>query len=92
MTSHWSPRPSGMFPMRRYEALKPADSSAPGLPLSFNLSRRRAKGPLMKTAMAEKLASWSDDDIQSNGIPSRQLIVLYRQYANCNSSGSEIET
>lgn len=37
----------GMSSIKRYEALGPANSSALGLPLSFHLSRRRAKTRLM---------------------------------------------
>lgn len=41
--------------------------------------------------MVGKLGSWDDDDTQSRGISTRQLIQLYRWYAKRNASNGEIE-
>jgi 2,4-dienoyl-CoA reductase-like NADH-dependent reductase (Old Yellow Enzyme family) len=63
----------------RYES----DSSSAellGTPLRFAFSGRTAKNRFMKAAMAECLSSWDPKDISSRGIPSTQLINVYKRW------------
>ncbi|KAL8414470.1 hypothetical protein RB594_005636 [Gaeumannomyces avenae] len=81
-----------MSPGQRYEASGPANASALGQPLSFHFSGRTAKNRLMKAAMNEKLSSWSDNDMQLGGIPTKQLIELYRRWGERENNWGMIIT
>lgn len=56
------------------------DVSPLARPLTFNFSKKTAKNRFLKAAMAESLSSWSATDLQARGIPSPELIDLYRRY------------
>lgn len=63
----------------RYEYATKANSEPLGEPLTFHFSKRTAKNRLMKTAMAEMLSTWSKNDIEARGVPTKQLVELYRR-------------
>ena len=64
---------------RRYEA---ADvSAAPlGKPLHFEFSGKDAPNRFLKAAMTERLSSWDPKNIQARGIPSPDLINVYKRW------------
>jgi len=65
------------MPSARYESS--LDNPAPlGKPLSFEFSGRIAKNRFLKAASTEHLASWDTEDVESRGIPTKNLINVYR--------------
>ncbi|KAI0205394.1 NADH oxidase [Astrocystis sublimbata] len=50
-------------------------------PLEFPFSKRTASNRLMKAATSEGLSSFDDEDIESRGIPSSQLVNFYARIA-----------
>ncbi|KAI1814446.1 NADH:flavin oxidoreductase/NADH oxidase-like protein [Poronia punctata] len=67
------------MPVKRYES-DPADVSRLAQPLEFEFSGRTAKNRFFKAAMAEGLASWHATDVQARGIPTKELVELYRRW------------
>lgn len=65
--------------VQRYESDK-VDIAPLGKPLPFAFSKREAKNRFMKAAMTERLSSWSPKDFKARGIPSEQLINVYRRW------------
>lgn len=63
----------------RFES-DPADPAPLGKPLEFPFSKRTAPNVLMKAAMSERLASYSETDEASRGVPSKELTTLYRRW------------
>ncbi|KAI5922677.1 NADH oxidase [Camillea tinctor] len=63
----------------RFEArdVDPAPLSEP-LPLPF--SKRIAPNRFMKAAMSERLATWDKDDASRSGLPTQELMTLYRHW------------
>ncbi|RJE22487.1 hypothetical protein PHISCL_05173 [Aspergillus sclerotialis] len=49
-------------------------------PLFFHFSQRTAQNRLLKAAMTERLASWDPRLPNKRGIPSPELINLYRRW------------
>lgn len=62
---------------QRYEAEK-KDVSALGQPLHFEFSDRTARNRFMKAAMTERLSSWDAKKLEARGVPSKELINVYR--------------
>lgn len=56
------------------------DPSPLGKPLTFAFSGRTAPNRFLKGAMSERLASFSFDDVESRGIPTKALINVYRRW------------
>jgi hypothetical protein len=48
-------------------------------PLTFEFSKRTARNRLMKASMEERLATWDDKILEKRGIPTKELIELYRR-------------
>ncbi|OCK80979.1 FMN-linked oxidoreductase [Lepidopterella palustris CBS 459.81] len=63
----------------RYES-KPADASALGQPLHFTFANRTAPNRFLKASMTERLSSWSPTDYSARGIPSPEVINVYRRW------------
>lgn len=63
----------------RYQS-EQADASALGKPLHFEFSNRTAPNRFMKAAMTERLSSWDSQDLSRRGIPSQELINVYRRW------------
>jgi 2,4-dienoyl-CoA reductase-like NADH-dependent reductase (Old Yellow Enzyme family) len=56
------------------------DVSPLGAPLQFEFSQRTASNRFLKAALTERMASWSPTDLSARGIPSQNLINLYRRW------------
>ncbi|CAP92689.1 hypothetical protein E8E15_000495 [Penicillium rubens] len=56
------------------------DVSPLGAPLQFEFSQRKASNRFLKAALTERMASWSPADLSARGIPSQNLINLYRRW------------
>jgi hypothetical protein len=67
------------MPVARYESTE-VDESPLAQPLTFEFSKRTAKNRLMKAAMEERLATWDDNILEKRGLPTKELIDLYRRY------------
>ena len=63
----------------RYRSEK-ADASALGKPLHFEFANRTAPNRFLKAAMTERLSSWDPKDFQKRGVPSENLINVYRRW------------
>lgn len=66
----------------RYEAPEGEAVSvdALGQPLTFHFAQRTAKNRFLKAAMAEALATWSPTQLEERGIPTPELVELYRRW------------
>ncbi|KAE8386446.1 hypothetical protein BDV23DRAFT_175424 [Aspergillus alliaceus] len=51
-----------------------------GEPLHFAFSQRTAPNRFYKGAMTERLSSWSPTDLKARGVPSDELINLYKRW------------
>lgn len=63
----------------RYQS-EQADASALGKPLHFEFANRDAPNRFLKAAMTERLSSWDPQDFSRRGIPSQELINVYRRW------------
>ncbi|KAK5188712.1 hypothetical protein LTR16_008178, partial [Cryomyces antarcticus] len=68
-----------MAPSARYES-EDVDVSPLGQPLKFEFSGKTAPNRFMKAAMTERISSWSPTDLKARGIPSKNLINVYRRW------------
>jgi 2,4-dienoyl-CoA reductase-like NADH-dependent reductase (Old Yellow Enzyme family) len=57
-----------------------SDASPLGKPLKFEFSGRTAKNRFLKAAMTERISSWDPKDFSKRGIPSKNLINLYKRW------------
>jgi 2,4-dienoyl-CoA reductase-like NADH-dependent reductase (Old Yellow Enzyme family) len=57
-----------------------SDASALGKPLKFEFSGKTAKNRFLKAAMTERLSSWDPKNFQARGIPSKNLINVYKRW------------
>ncbi|KAI1500779.1 NADH oxidase [Biscogniauxia marginata] len=63
----------------RFEGLD-VDPTPLGEPLPLPFSNRVALNRFMKAAMSERLATWNMDDMSKSGIPTKELMNLYRHW------------
>lgn len=63
----------------RYQA-ENIDASPLGKPLHFEFANRTAKNRFLKAAMTERLSSWDAKDFPKRGVPSKELINVYRRW------------
>ncbi|POS71762.1 oxidoreductase [Diaporthe helianthi] len=63
----------------RFEA-EDVDPSPLGQPLRFEFSGLTAKNRFMKAAMTERLSTWDPNDFKKRGIPTPELINVYRRW------------
>jgi len=68
-----------MAPSARFES-ENADPSPLGEPLKFEFSGRTAPNRFMKGAMTERISSWDPKNLETRGIPSKNLINAYRRW------------
>lgn len=61
-------------------AAEDVDPSPLGQPLKFEFSGVTAKNRFMKGAMTERLSSWDPKNLEKRGIPSPELINVYRRW------------
>lgn len=64
---------------KRFEA-EDVDPSPLGQPLKFEFSGLTAKNRFMKAAMTERLSSWDPQVLETRGVPSPELINVYRRW------------
>lgn len=63
----------------RFEA-EDVDPSPLGQPLKFEFSGLTAKNRFMKAAMTERLSTWDPKDLKKRGVPTPELINVYRRW------------
>jgi 2,4-dienoyl-CoA reductase-like NADH-dependent reductase (Old Yellow Enzyme family) len=63
----------------RYQSAS-GDASPLGKPLKFQFSGRTAKNRFLKAAMTERISSWDPKDLKARGIPSKNLINVYKRW------------
>ncbi|KAI1868362.1 hypothetical protein JX265_007185 [Neoarthrinium moseri] len=68
------------------------DISSLAQPLQFHPSGQIAKNRFMKAPMGEGLASWSPTDLQQRGVPTDELVELYRRWGKGQNSWGLIVT
>ncbi|GKT51417.1 NADH-dependent flavin oxidoreductase nadA [Colletotrichum spaethianum] len=61
-------------------------------PLTFPFSNKTAKNRLLKSAMAENLATWSASEPSKRGIPTPELVEVYRRWGEGPNSFGVIVT
>jgi 2,4-dienoyl-CoA reductase-like NADH-dependent reductase (Old Yellow Enzyme family) len=64
---------------RRYET-QAKDASALGKPLSFEFAKKTAQNRFLKAAMTERLSSWDAENFEARGIPTKNLINVYKRW------------
>ncbi|KAI6781136.1 oxidoreductase [Emericellopsis cladophorae] len=64
---------------KRQEA-EPVDPSPLGQPLPFAFSGKTAKNRLLKAAMTERLSSWDPKKLEARGVPSKELVNVYKRW------------
>ena len=68
-----------MAPAQRYES-DDVDASPLGQPLKFPYSGQTAPNRFLKAAMTERISSWDPNDLEARGIPSDNLINVYKRW------------
>lgn len=63
----------------RYES-ESSDASKLGQPLKFEFSGRTAQNRFLKAAMTERISSWDPKDLTKRGIPSKNLVNVYKRW------------
>ncbi len=56
------------------------DTSLLGRPLQYEFSGRTAPNRFLKAALTERISSWDPVDLEARGIPSPELINLYKRW------------
>lgn len=64
---------------KRYQSEK-KDVSALGKPLDFAFSKKTAQNRFLKGAMTERLSSWDAKNLEARGVPSKNLVNVYRRW------------
>ncbi|TVY73289.1 NADH-dependent flavin oxidoreductase nadA [Lachnellula suecica] len=57
-----------------------SDASPLGKPLKFEFSGKTANNRFLKAAMTERISSWDPKDFEKRGIPSKNLINVYKRW------------
>lgn len=73
-----------MAPAARHQSDE-ADPSPLGKSLKFEFSGKTAPNRFLKAAMTERISSWDPNDLQSRGVPSKDLINLYKRWGEGGS-------
>lgn len=63
----------------RYQS-EDVDPAPLGKPLHFEFANRDAPNRFLKAAMTERLSSWDPKDLPKRGVPSEELINVYRRW------------
>ncbi|RYP26560.1 hypothetical protein DL768_011700 [Monosporascus sp. mg162] len=66
--------------VRRHTGAKPTDPTPLGEPLHFAFSSKTAPNRFLKAALTERLSSWHPSDLSKRGVPSKELINVYRRW------------
>lgn len=67
------------MPSQRY-ASPDVDSSPLGQPLHFEFANRDAPNRFLKGAMTERLSSWDAENLPARGVPSENLVNVYKRW------------
>lgn len=51
-----------------------------GKPLEFSFSKKTARNRFLKGAMTERLSSWDPKKLEARGVPSKNLVNVYRRW------------
>ncbi|KAI6908843.1 hypothetical protein KC334_g4367, partial [Hortaea werneckii] len=51
-----------------------------GQPLKFEFSGKTASNRFIKGAMTERLSSWDPKNLEARGVPSKNLVNVYRRW------------
>ncbi|KAK2625933.1 hypothetical protein QTJ16_005245 [Diplocarpon rosae] len=57
-----------------------SNASSLGQPLKFEFSGKTAKNRFLKAAMTERISSWDPQNLSARGIPSKNLINVYKRW------------
>ncbi|KAI4263817.1 MAG: hypothetical protein L6R35_007329, partial [Caloplaca aegaea] len=68
-----------MAPRARYQS-DHVDASPLGKPLEFPFSGKSAPNRFLKGAMTERISSWDPQNFEARGIPSKNLINVYKRW------------
>ncbi|CAF9903006.1 MAG: hypothetical protein HETSPECPRED_000085 [Heterodermia speciosa] len=68
-----------MAPAQRYESDN-VDAAPLGKPLRFEFSGQTAPNRFLKGAMTERISSWDPNNLEARGIPSDNLINVYKRW------------
>ena len=68
-----------MAPAQRYES-DDVDASPLGEPLRFEFSGTTAPNRFLKGAMTERMSSWDPKNLEARGIPSDNLVNVYKRW------------
>jgi 2,4-dienoyl-CoA reductase-like NADH-dependent reductase (Old Yellow Enzyme family) len=68
-----------MSPSPRFQS-EDVDPSPLGQPLKFEFSGKTAPNRFLKAAMTERISSWDPKNFEARGIPSKNLINVYRRW------------
>ncbi|KAL8769648.1 MAG: hypothetical protein Q9209_004445 [Squamulea sp. 1 TL-2023] len=68
-----------MAPTARYDSDN-VDASPLGQPLDFPFSGKSAPNRFLKAAMTERFSSWDPQNFEARGIPSKNLINVYKRW------------
>lgn len=64
---------------RRFET-EHVDVSPLAQPLTFEFSGKTAKNRFLKAAMSERMSSWDPKDLAKRGIPTKELVNMYKRW------------
>jgi hypothetical protein len=62
-----------------------SDASPLDKPLKFEFSGKRAKNRFLKADMMERISSWDPKGFKARGIPSENLINVYKRWVRLDS-------
>lgn len=65
--------------VQRYKSDKNVDTKIVGEALKFHFSKRTMKSRIFKASMGETLASWDGADSAATGVPTKEIVELYRR-------------
>ncbi|KAI4175008.1 MAG: hypothetical protein LQ343_002035 [Gyalolechia ehrenbergii] len=68
-----------MAPAARFESDN-VDATPLGKPLDFAFSGKTAPNRFLKGAMTERISSWDPQNLEARGIPSKNLINVYKRW------------
>ncbi|KAL8933264.1 MAG: hypothetical protein Q9216_006444 [Gyalolechia sp. 2 TL-2023] len=68
-----------MAPAARFDSDN-VDASPLGKPLEFAFSGKTASNRFLKAAMTERISSWDPKNFEARGIPSKNLINVYKRW------------
>lgn len=68
-----------MAPSARFDS-ENVDASPLGKPLNFEFSKKTAPNRFLKGAMTERISSWDPKNFEARGIPSKNLVNVYKRW------------